>query len=453
MKTFLRFGFLATLLLTMVAGCQKIKQTSIYTANVPQYLSYEELRSSIYNDNDQQLERPGKIFLYNSLILINDFEKGIHIYDNSNPSAPSHVAFINIPGNVDIAVRDNVLYVDSYVDLVAIDISDPTEVREIGRTKNALSYTIPTVTDFQYPISRIDQDAGVVVGYEIAEVEETCENSECKIYYNNNMSSDWGGAWNGQMMSETGSPVSFSGNANNVRSSSSSNNSAIAGSMARFMLVEDYLYVISDQNTVKIYDITSPTAREAGEFKPWDNAGGWGFIETLFTFKEHLFIGSNAGMLAYDISDASNPTYLSSYSHMTACDPVVANDDYAFVTLRDGNQCNWGNTNQMDVLDIENIMSPQLLTSVMMSNPHGLDIDSDNGLVFVCDGWDGLKVYDFASNVNQIANNRLQHLSGFDTYDIILNNGIAHVIGDNGLKQFNYDEEGNLQEISTIDLR
>ena len=105
-------------------------------------MSYEELRSSVYNDNDQQLERPGKIFLYNSLILINDFEKGIHVYDNSNPSSPSHVAFINIPGNVDIAVRDNILYVDSYVDLVAIDISDPTEVKEIGRTENALSYNI-----------------------------------------------------------------------------------------------------------------------------------------------------------------------------------------------------------------------------------------------------------------------------------------------------------------------
>jgi len=454
MKTLLRLSFIFAMVLTLVSSCQRVTQTTIYTANVPEYLSYEELRTSVTNENDHALERPGKIFLYNSLILINEFEKGIHIYDNSNPSSPSHVGFINIPGNVDIALRDNILYLDSYVDLVAIDISDPTQAREVARAENVLSYTIPSQMDWKYPVARIDPTKGVVTGYSVGEVEETCENEECRTFYKSHMSDDWGGSWNGQMMSDEGTPVSFSGSTNNVRSTAgASNGGGIAGSMARFMMIDNNLYVISDENTVKVFDITTSNMREVYQFKPWQEANNqWGTIETLFTFKEHLFIGSNVGMLAYDISNPDQPRYLSNYSHMTSCDPVVANDDYAFVTLRaGGNTCNWGTENQMDVLDIEDIMNPLIITNVSMSNPHGLDIDSDQQMVFVCDGWDGLKVFDF-SNIDQIGSNRINHLPGFDTYDVILNNGIAHVIGDGGLRQFTYDDQGQLTELSTIEL-
>jgi len=413
-------------------------------------MSYEDLRSSIQNDNSHSLVKPGKIFLYNSLILINDYESGIHIYDNGNPSSPSHVAFISIPGNVDIAVRDNILYADSYTDIVAIDISDPTNAREVGRSNNALSYTIPSGMDWNYPVAEIDESKGVVTGYTIGEVEETCKNEDCKTFYNIN--EDWGGSWGGQMMSDEGSPVSFSGNSNSVRSASSSNNSAIAGSMARFMMIENYLYVITDESTVNIFDITTKNMRSVGEFKPWNDANGWGMIETLFTFKEHLFIGSNAGMLAYDISSPAAPVFLSSYSHMTSCDPVVANDEYAFITLRSGgNNCNWGNTNQLDILDIKDIMNPKEITTFGLSNPHGLDIDSENEILFVCDGFDGLKVYDF-NDIQRVSSNRLDHYAGLETYDVIVNNGIAHVIGTEGLKQFTYDNTGKLSELSTIPL-
>jgi len=39
-----------------------------------------------------------------------------------------------------------------------------------------------------------------------------------------------------------------------------------------------------------------------------------------------------------------------------------------------------------------------------------------------------------------------------NTYDIILNNGIAHMIGDDGLRQYSYDDAGTLVELSTIPL-
>ncbi|HHN47860.1 MAG TPA: hypothetical protein ENN08_02830, partial [Bacteroidales bacterium] len=51
--------------------------------------------------------------------------QGIHVVDNSNPASPQIISFIAIPGNYDLAIRGNILFADSYIDLVALDISDP----------------------------------------------------------------------------------------------------------------------------------------------------------------------------------------------------------------------------------------------------------------------------------------------------------------------------------------
>ncbi|MEX2597150.1 MAG: hypothetical protein WEC59_09510, partial [Salibacteraceae bacterium] len=320
----------------------------------------------------------------------------------------------------------------------------------VYRLENAFSYTIPSTMDPNYPVANIDAEKGVVTGYVVREVEEHCENEDCRIYFNNRTQQN-DGFWANDMVSEAGTPVLFSGTSTNVRSSASSSNTAIAGSMARFMMIENYLYAVSDENTVKVFDLNSGTISSVTQFKPWSDAGGNGVLETLYTFKNHLFIGSNAGMLAYDVSNPASPRYLSNYNHMTACDPVVANDEYAFVTLRSNNDCNWGNANQLDVLNINDIMSPDLLFSVEMSEPHGLDIDNQSELIFICDGNAGLKVFDF-SVIDELPQKMVSQQSGFKTYDIILSNNIAHVIGDGGLRQFSYSGQGVLTELSMIPL-
>src|SRR5207249_9750630 len=55
-------------------------------------------------------------------IFVSEVNQGIHVIDNTNPSSPQNVAFINVPGNLDIAIKDNVLYADSYIDFVAVEI-------------------------------------------------------------------------------------------------------------------------------------------------------------------------------------------------------------------------------------------------------------------------------------------------------------------------------------------
>ena len=83
---------------------------------------------------------------------------------------------------------------------------------------------------------------------------------------------------------------------------------------------------------------------------------------------------------------------------MQSCDPVIADEKYAYVTLRTGTTCN-GVNNRLEILDIANINSPSLVKTYEMTNPHGLS--KDGNLLFVCDGANGLKVYN-ASDVNNL---------------------------------------------------
>ena len=96
----------------------------------------QKLGAVVTSGNPQVLEETGKIYIKGHLIFLNEFGKGIHVINNRNPYKPEIIAFLNIPGNVDIAIRDNILYADSYTDLVVIDISDPKNIKEIKRIKN-----------------------------------------------------------------------------------------------------------------------------------------------------------------------------------------------------------------------------------------------------------------------------------------------------------------------------
>ena len=107
----------------------KCSETHAYTYFIPVYKTISEVRANIKSNAPKDIEDPGKIYIKDNYIFLNDIDKGIHVIDNSNPSSPQNIAFIDIPGNMDIAVKENILYADQYADLVAIDISNPTNVK------------------------------------------------------------------------------------------------------------------------------------------------------------------------------------------------------------------------------------------------------------------------------------------------------------------------------------
>ena len=85
----------------------------------------------------------GKIYFYQDYILVNEKYEGIHIIDNSDPSNPQSTNFICIPGNIDIAVKDDILYADSYTDLIAIDISDIGNIQIVKRFEDVFPWVLP----------------------------------------------------------------------------------------------------------------------------------------------------------------------------------------------------------------------------------------------------------------------------------------------------------------------
>ncbi len=213
-----------------------------------------------------------------------------------------------------------------------------------------------------------------------------------------------------------------------------------AGSMAKFTISGDNLFIIN-KHQLKVFDISDPS--QLNHTSTLEVNYG---IETVFSLNNHLFIGAEDGMYIYDIADANNILYLSRYEHIQSCDPVVANDTLAFITLNSQSSCRWQNgANQLDVIDISNMVYPQLISSLNMQNPKGLGIDSTH--VFVCDGSNGVKIFDF-SNPSYLQ--EISGISGIDAYDVIINNKRLYLIGETGLFQYNFENIHQIELLSNI---
>lgn len=134
----------------------------------PIYMSYQEFRTNaIFIDPDRSLTGIGKIYLYNNLVFINTPNEGVHVYDNTDPYSPTKMTFINIPGNIDIAIHQGYLYVDSYMDLVTVDIHDILSPTVVNRQIDIFPYDVYQNIPDNIVFSDIDKTKGVIVGYTV----------------------------------------------------------------------------------------------------------------------------------------------------------------------------------------------------------------------------------------------------------------------------------------------
>lgn len=88
------------------------------TANAgpePIYMSYEDLRSAFKVEEPRQAKRFGKILLLGQTLFVSEPNVGMHILDNTDPSKPVGKFFLNVPGNIIFAAKDDILYADSFV--------------------------------------------------------------------------------------------------------------------------------------------------------------------------------------------------------------------------------------------------------------------------------------------------------------------------------------------------
>lgn len=423
MKTIIKTSIALIVLAASLSACtDKTVERVTYEANVPVYMSFSEFRNSFSKGEAIEITNPGKIYFKDNYLFVNEVGKGIHVIDNSDPADPKKLCFYEIMGNVDIAIKGNILFADSFIDLVAIDISDVNNPVEINRIENVFPEVMPE-GDKWYPYAMVDKSEGVIVDWKVETVTEEREPG-----------TSWGG-WlfknDMLLMSASDSRANWSAGA------------GVAGSMARFMLNDKYLHVIAHPWMLKTVDV-----EDAEKMIIVDSLDVSRNMETLFMLGEKMFVGTTTGMLIYDVANATKPTLISHYDHITACDPVVADGNYAYVTLRTGNRCTSGQ-NLLEVIDISSITTPYLVKSYPMFNPHGLGIDGN--LLFICDGAAGLKIFD-RSDPLDIINNKLAHYPDFFAFDVIPMDGVLMLVGEDGIYQYDYSDPGNIVQISHIQI-
>lgn len=396
--------------------------TEEFRANAPVYMSYEELRASVKASEPRSLEKPGKIYFKDNFIFVVEDRTGIHIIDVSDPSNPVNSYFIEVPGCVDVAIKQNVLYVDSYVDLVAIDLSDLNNIREVARVKDVLPYIVPPVNN-DYRMAEVDQERGVVIDWEVKTVRKELEYQYYPVY------PMWNDKLSGNYTLDFSSGVGGASGASTV---------GTGGSMARFGLYDDYLYAI-DNAICYMFDVSNPSV----PFFAGKESVGWG-VETMFIYEDHMFLGTTSGMIILSLEVPLKPTYIANFWHITACDPVVVSNGYAYVTLRGGNACG-GTANRLDVIQLgEGYTTNTLVGSYIMENPHGLGIDGD--VLFVCDGDAGLKVYN-TFDKTRINQNLISSFPYINAKDVIPVNGYLFMVGEYGFYFYDYS---NIQDIKLV---
>lgn len=167
------------------------------------------------------------------------------------------------------------------------------------------------------------------------------------------------------------------------------NGAGQGGSLARFAITGNYLYTV-DKEKLRVFNI-SDAANPI--LKTTVNIGFE--IETIYPFKDKLFIGSTSVVHIFSIDNPEQPQKLStaiSPQVLRRCDPVVAKDSVAFATLRTNAACG-GTQSILAVYDITDITKPVQKATYPIPEPYGLGY-ADNAL-YVCDK-NSLMVFDIS---------------------------------------------------------
>lgn len=420
----LTYLFLVTGLL-LFAGCKDyVDEYVTYTINEPIFMSASEFRSAVAVEEPQPIEVQGKIVFFNGYLYVSQPEEGIHVIDNRDPSNPRNVAFIELLGNADMQVRNNILYADSYVDLVWFDISDPAKPVYKGRKEEVFPQAFPaTENGFSIDYEKsMDRTNGIVIGWKTVEKKELVRHYKPRWW-------GWGGLQNDGAFYTSAGEGAGAG-------------VGIAGSMSRFAIYKDNLYTVMN-NMLGIFDLTGESPVKAGD----DFYIGFN-VETIFSYKQCMFMGTPTGMIIYSMEDPLKPERQSMISHVFGCDPVVVEDDIAYVTVRSGTFCGQ-DANELIIVDVSDVKKPKHMVTYNMKSPKGLGIDGET--LFVCD--DGLRVFNTKDPLTIMhPDNILAHFKDMDGLDVIPFNNVLMMIASDGIYQYDYSDLQHIKQLSRLPI-
>lgn len=152
------------------------RNTGAMTTYVPVYAQVATIQQISVSPATPTLTG-GKIYASGQYIFQNDLNRGIHIIDNSVPSNPHKVAFLEIPYSTELAVKGNYLYTNSVSDLLVFNLQNPTQPALVKRVKDAF----PMINQEYPPYSGVsfvcpDPSMGIVVDWKV----EIVDNPKCR---------------------------------------------------------------------------------------------------------------------------------------------------------------------------------------------------------------------------------------------------------------------------------
>ncbi|TDH27298.1 hypothetical protein EXU57_06830 [Segetibacter sp. 3557_3] len=210
------------------------------------------------------------------------------------------------------------------------------------------------------------------------------------------------------------------------------------GSLTRFTISGDHLYVV-DNHFLYAYSLLNPQKPERVYTSPLNFD-----IETIYPFKNYLFLGTRTGLYVYSIDTAAKPRLIGEARHARSCDPVVANDSVAFVTLKGSAICGPA-TSGLYINDITNINKPILRKTIELPDPVGLGLQ--DSILYVCCGPAGLKVF----NVKQPYSPTLISTAMDGKYvDVIPYNGILICFVEDGIILYDITKPDLPQKLNKI---
>lgn len=147
----------------------------VATASEPVYFYYSpilmeraDLETSVemYN-TPKPIAEPGKMCLYKNWVLLVENHKGVHLIDNSDPANPVRKAFLTVPGCVEVAVHNDVFYVNNAVDLVGVKVDfQALTATVLTRLRGVLPHLVnPEGYVPRFVIDKCNDDRYEIVGW------------------------------------------------------------------------------------------------------------------------------------------------------------------------------------------------------------------------------------------------------------------------------------------------
>ncbi|HMZ88637.1 MAG TPA: hypothetical protein PLL28_11625 [Chitinophagales bacterium] len=341
------FSILTTVF--VLDGCEPPGCTREYnfTGEMPVYMTYEELRASVYLDAPKPIDSSNAFCISDPYLFVSDFEKGVHVYDCTIPENPQDIGFIHVPGVTQLAAVGSRLYVNSYVDLVVLDISDIHAIHETGRVENTLTYRT-------YGSIFADPSKGVIIGFE---ERDTVIVEECGYHSS------------GIGMVYYDEPYLYMPYASGKQS----------GYLSYYKANGDSL-ICFDEGTIRIFDVNNsdnPTVSFTTE------VGGTYTVEPI---GEYFLIGNSI----YTSPASNQLNYLSYLSEADYCSKIVVNQNYCYAANRTTDECYSYGTNLV-AINIDYVTSPNYLDYYTDVVPN--DVFTLNDWVFVIHDHSELRMY------------------------------------------------------------